>query len=368
MSSTRLFLLVTTFLFACNAKKETSEIIIEGQVKNIPDGKLYLTEAHRWQIPLDSTNCINGHFVFKIKPDSDFVPYMAAIHFGYNTQRTKVDGIFFRNHMLVADSAKHRFDGFYLEKGYTRIEGDNEKPPFVRVFAGRETDLMYKNEGTGFGWLGNLDSTKRDGRINFFKKEIRKYPFSFYLLQNLYNAKEKYAEKELNEIFSLFDKNVQASKLGSQFKTYFANRPDPGTPYPNLLLTNADDQKRFILDSTAKLNMLVFWTSWCGPCRLEIPTLKDLQKEYKGKPLNLVSISIDENKEAWVQALKQENMAWPQFVVDSDRLELVKQQFNFSAIPLIVFTDNNGKEIEKFIGYEKEGKKQYDAIIQKFIQ
>lgn len=76
---------------------------------------------------------------------------------------------------------------------------------------------------------------------------------------------------------------------------------------------------------------------------------------------------MDDNAEKWNTALLQEKMNWPQYIIDKDKLDLVKAQFNFSAIPLVVFTDKTGKEIMKFSGYDKEQKKQYEAIIEKFI-
>jgi len=356
------------FLISCKDQKVSNEIIIDGQVKNMPDGKIYLTEAHYWQIPLDSTECTNGHFVFKIKTDSAFVPYMAAIHFPDSSKPTKVGGLFFRNYMLGADSVKYAGDAFYLEKGYTRIEGDNQKKPFLRVFAGKETDVMYKNQFTDFGWLGNIDSTKRLSRIKYFKNQIKLYPFSYFLLQSIYNAKEQYSKNEIQEILALFNTDLQKSKLGDQFRTYLANRPDPNEPYPNLFLLNSANQRHNIIDTNSKLTMLVFWASWCGPCRMEIPLLKEIQTEYKGKGLDIVSISIDENMDNWKQALSHEKMNWSQYIVDKDKIDMVKQQFNFSAIPLVVFTDKTGKEIMKFTGYDKEQKKNYEAVIRKFIK
>ena len=368
MKSISILISTLIFLISCKNQKVSNEIIIEGQVKNMPDGIIYLTEAHFWQVHLDSTKCTNGHFEFRMKTDSAFVPYMAAIHFPDSSKPVKVGGLFFRNYMLGADSMKYSGEGFYLEKGYTRIEGDNQKKPYLRVFAGKETDVMYKNQFTDFGWLGNIDSIKRLQRITFFKKEIREYPFSYFLLQNIYEAKEQYSKTEMMEILSMFNDDIQKSKLGDRIKTYLVNRPDPNTPYPNISLVNSISQRGNIIDPTSKLNMLVFWASWCGPCRMEIPTLKEIQNEYQGKGLNLVSISIDENKVNWEKALSQEKMNWTQYLVENEKIDLVKQQFNFSAIPLVVFTDKTGKEIMKFTGYDKEQKKNYEAIINKFIK
>ena len=361
------FISAIFFLVSCIGQKVSNEIIIDGQVKNMPDGKIYLTEAHYWRIPLDSTECINGHFVFKIISDLSFVPYMAAIHFPDSSKSNTAGALFFRNYMLAADSIKYSGDAFYLERGFTRIEGDNQKSPYLRVFAGKETDIMYKNQFTDFGWLGNIDSIKRVLRIEFFKKQIKVYPFSYFLLQSIYDAKEQYSKKEMKEILALFNADVQKSKLGDQIRTYLTNRPNPDAPYPNLSLLTSDNQRRNIIDTSVKLNMLVFWASWCGPCRMEIPSLKEIQNEYQGKGLNLVSISIDENKGNWEKALSQEKMNWTQYLVDKDKIDIVKQQFNFSAIPLVIFTDKTGKEIMKFIGYDKEQTKDYEAVIKKFI-
>jgi thiol-disulfide isomerase/thioredoxin len=365
------------FLISCTNQKVSNEIIIDGQVKNMPDGIIYLTEAHYWQTPLDSTICTNGHFVFKIKTDSSFVPYMASISYPDSASPTKVSLLVFSNDfVLPPDTTKfynYYNSAFYLEKGLTMINNQERfKQKFhsgipVTIKAGKETEIMYRNQFTDFGWLGNIDSSKRIQRITFFKNEIRKHPFSYFLLQNIYKAKEQYSEKEMTEILSMFNDDVQKSKLGDRIRTYLVNRPDPNAPYPNLSLVNSLNQRGNIIDPAAKLNMLVFWASWCGPCRKEIPLLKEIQNNYKGKGLNLVSISIDEDKDNWEKALRQEKMNWTQYLVEKEKIDLVKQQFNFSAIPLVIFTDKTGKEIMKFTGYDKEQKKNYESLIQKFI-
>ena len=117
----------------------------------------------------------------------------------------------------------------------------------------------------------------------------------------------------------------------------------------------------------AKLNMLVFWASWCGPCRKEIPALKGIEKSYRGKGLNLVNISIDESKQDWETALKQEQMAWPQFLVDSASRSLTLSQYNVAGVPLVIFTDGSGNEINRFTGYDEEQVKKYEGVIKKFI-
>ncbi len=349
---------VVLLLTSCNNKYKANKILIEGNVKHIPDGKVYLTEAHHWSIFLDSTIASNGHFTFKVKADSSFFPYMASICFPDSTSPTKIRQLLYANEFLLPKGLTkgiyNHNSGFYLERGLTQINDEstnqNSLDPYVKIKAGRQNEAYYKNEGSG-----NL------------RRRIKEYPFSYFLLQSLFDIKEKYSKNEIREIISMFDKDLQNSKLGDLFRRYLAYRPDSGNPCVNLLLLNSHNERRTIIDTSSRLNMLVFWASWCGPCRMEIPTLKEIQKEYNGKGVNLVSISIDENKNMWEKALQKEKMVWPQYIVDKDKIDIVKQQYNFSAIPLVVFTDSKGIEIRRFVGFDPNQKGLYREVMDKVL-
>lgn len=362
------YIIAILLLTACNHKRVLDEMIIEGNVKNVPDGILYLVEAHNWQVPLDSTFVKDGRFTFKLKADSSFTPYMVSLQFPDSTSPTNVRPLIYRNFTAGADSTKHGFASFMLEKGLTRIEGVYNSNERLRVFAGKETEIMYKNQLTNFGWLNNISPEQRLQRIAFFKDQIRHNPFSYYLLSGIYNAKEQYSEEELLNVLSLFNHEVQASKPGKNIQTYLTLRPDPNEPLANLSLVNVKGERRNIIDSSSKLNMLVFWASWCGPCRQEIPALKQIFSAYTGKRMKMVSISIDEDEEHWRKALKAENMDWPQYIVEPDQIEKVKQQYNFAAIPMVVFTDGKGNEIKRFLGNEPGGERYYHDLIKSILK
>ncbi len=61
-------------------------------------------------------------------------------------------------------------DAFYAEPGTIIIEGDNKKAPFLRIFAGKENELLFKNQFVDFGWIANLDSAKRTSKIERLQK------------------------------------------------------------------------------------------------------------------------------------------------------------------------------------------------------
>jgi thiol-disulfide isomerase/thioredoxin len=67
------------------------------------------------------------------------------------------------------------------------------------------------------------------------------------------------------------------------------------------------------LSSSLKNNKYVlidFWASWCGPCRRAMPGLKKLYSKYHDKGLEIYSISLDENVNAWKRALFEDGTKW----------------------------------------------------------
>ena len=133
---------LTVVLICCKAQQGKNEIVIEGHVQNIPDGKVYLTDAHRWQIPLDSTESKNGYFVFRIKTEQTFKPYKASVSFPDFTKQAKIQQFLYRNHMRN-DSMNHYNSAFLLEEGLTKIEGNITQKPYLRVYGSSETDAYY---------------------------------------------------------------------------------------------------------------------------------------------------------------------------------------------------------------------------------
>ena len=52
-------------------------------------------------------------------------------------------------------------------------------------------------------------------------------------------------------------------------------------------------------DLKGKYIYIDVWATWCGPCRGELPALKELEEKYAGKDIHFVSLSCDKNKKAW---------------------------------------------------------------------
>lgn len=127
---------------------------------------------------------------------------------------------------------------------------------------------------------------------------------------------------------------------------------DVGTKALDFVLDSANDEKIRLSDKYANDYVLLdFWASWCSPCIAEIPKLEALHDKC-GDKLQILSVSIDEDKGLWHKALKQHNLTErPQLIVnrptDADSYYFREQSdmaiaYAVTEIPCCILIDSQG--------------------------
>lgn len=125
-----------------------------------------------------------------------------------------------------------------------------------------------------------------------------------------------------------------------------AERMKIGNPAPAFKCQNPKGKALAPADFKGKVLVLDFWASWCGPCRQEIPNMKKIYEEFKGKGVEFLSVSIDAKEDAWRKAMKEEAMKWPQGWVKDGGKE-VMDLYQFGGIPFILVIDKDGNLYKK---------------------
>ena len=92
-----------------------------------------------------------------------------------------------------------------------------------------------------------------------------------------------------------------------------------------------------------KVKIIDFWASWCAPCRREMPTLVKLYKDYQTKGLEILSVSIDEKKDAWKNAIFEDGNTWKNVSDLKGVKSPVVALYGIKSIPFMVVVDENNK-------------------------
>ena len=122
---------------------------------------------------------------------------------------------------------------------------------------------------------------------------------------------------------------------------------------PNFTLPDTAGNLVSMYSIKGKLKIIDFWASWCGPCRMENPNMVKLYNDFKDKGLVVISVSLDERKAAWLQAVKKDGMPWTHLSsLKGWKCEAVKQ-YQVDAVPFILVLDENNRILAKQIRAEK---------------
>jgi peroxiredoxin len=140
----------------------------------------------------------------------------------------------------------------------------------------------------------------------------------------------------------------------------------PDAPEANLDFTLKDmnGAEVKLADLKGKVVLLNFWATWCGPCRLEIPSFVELQEKYADRGFRVVGISVDDPPEALPPFAKRFKINYP-LIVGADREDVQKAYGPIFGVPMTFIIGRNGRICMKYVG--PASKEQFESQIKSLL-
>ena len=131
----------------------------------------------------------------------------------------------------------------------------------------------------------------------------------------------------------------------------------PGQMAPEISLPNATDSIVTLSSFKGKVVLIDFWASWCGPCRKSNPGVVRLYNKYHPKGFEVLGVSVDTKKDAWLKAIRQDKINYTQVINNSGEnspatiygIRYIPSTFLLNKKGEIVAIDLEGDDLEKQI-------------------
>ena len=179
---------------------------------------------------------------------------------------------------------------------------------------------------------------------------------ALYLMSALQNEDEfEYLKTKVNEYAEILPNSIYIKQYQEQIKARedqlaqqaameaASNKFTIGSEAPDFTqkMPNGKDLK--LSDLRGKVVLIDFWASWCKPCRMENPNLVKAYNEYKDKGFTILGVSLDKDRQSWINAIAQDGLVWESHVSDLQFWNnAAAKEYGVQSIPAAFLIDENG--------------------------
>ncbi len=343
---------LSLFIFSC---KDNNAFTVSGTLTNTGSlKKVYLLEADSSQISvIDSTNLSDGgKFQFKhASPYANLYKLrMGGTIFDFIAKNG--DAIDFSANLTDPTNA-------YTITGSAESEKIKEFNKISNVYADRSNKISqeYQDKSQALGkesdslvkvYMPQFQKVMSDYSVAVLKfvNDNKNSLAAFYAATSLDATKnEQQLITYADDIKGKFNDNAAVQRFIKQMETI---KPiSIGHKAPEFTIGGIDGTPIKLSDYKGKYVLLDFWASWCVPCRRENPNVVKQYAIYNPKGLNILGISLDQDKSKWQQAVAADKLSWKHGSDLKNFEGATERLYHIEAIPSNFVIDPNGVIIAK---------------------
>ena len=160
----------------------------------------------------------------------------------------------------------------------------------------------------------------------------------------------------LDSLAGLFEANPPDQAYTEKFLTYVKQLKYQqeqiknvaiGKLAPEIELPSPEGEVIKLSSLRGKIVLIDFWAQWCRPCRMENPNIVRVYNKYKDKGFEVFGVSLDRQREKWMQAIEEDGLAWTQVSDLKYWQSEAAQTYRVQAIPASFLLDKEGRIIAK---------------------
>ena len=187
------------------------------------------------------------------------------------------------------------------------------------------------------------DYEAKEDAIN--KANADSYVAAYILAGKLY----EYDYEKLVEKFNTLGENAKATEPGKTIadRIQKLSAVAVGQVAPDFTLNTPDGKPLSMHSIKGKVKVIDFWASWCGPCRGENPNVVKMYEKFHPKGLEILSVSLDEDKDAWLKAIEDDKLTWNHVSDLKGWQNAAAQLYCVNGIPHLVVLDENNVIVAK---------------------
>ena len=312
-------LFVMVVLMACVSK---TGYLIKGRSSDFADGnKVYLLylDANEEPVFIDSTVCKKNSFVFRGVADTIRVATVAVL----DTLNCE-DGISID---LILEPGKISIEGFDPETNHLHVATGTSLNNVLDRF-NREMMPHVNNPDSLFPFIASYIRENIDNPVGGFLFDCYHFSMPWEMKLNLINSmpagqKASYAALSKETLMRIEQEKEHAAKARESF---------PGNLYKDFTGKSPADKevslKSVVEDDSNTYVLLIFWATWCAPCRADMPVIADLYNQYRDKGFEVFAASIDDNRTAWLEVIKDYSQ-WQNVIVGND----IRDKYGVKGVP-----------------------------------